>query len=275
VWRVLKEKPIFEGHQLLIPSALFERRSLRSTVDSLDGILGRVVDELKRLAATDETLSVDQAAKCLAFHEDLRDRPFWKSLTRADHEFIERLSVIFRSARYGGYGVCCLGMSAGVEKRTVGSVLRLREEEEHMIRNLIASPKLRLSDERFGGVKLVPLPNSIDSTTHGAHAFEQNFLISLRQSHRQEHACLVQDGYVEFVTLKTIASTNAFVWSERAKLQRLLIGEFIHVDHTFRLGFTVNELVRNGLGAKVRRDSMFLMKVQYARKLRQSHRPPL
>ena len=195
-------------------------------------------------------------------------------MTRADHEFIGRLSVIFRGARYGGYGACCVGKSTGAESRTVGSVLRLREEEERLIRNLIASPKVRMSDERFGGLKLVPLPNSIDSTIFGAHAFEQNFLTSLRQSHRLELACLVQDGYVEFVTLKTIASSNVFVWSERAKLQRLLIGEFVRADHTFRLGFTVREQISNGLGAKGRRDTLFLLKLQYLRKLRQSLRPP-
>jgi hypothetical protein len=125
---------------------------------------------------------------------------------------------------------------ASVENWTVVCVLRLCDEMEHRIRNLIAAPKVRMSEERRGGFSLVPVPNSIDSTICGAHAFEQNFRASRSRRQRQSHAGLVQDGYVEFVTLEKITSTNVFVRNDRAKLQRMLIEEFSLVDHTFVFG---------------------------------------
>ena len=59
----------FEGHQMLIPSGLYD----------LDGILGRTVAEVKRAVATDVTLEVVRAAKRLAVFEDFRGGPFVKS----------------------------------------------------------------------------------------------------------------------------------------------------------------------------------------------------
>ena len=69
--------------ECLMKNLFFEGHQKPSNKSPLDGLLGRVVAELKRSAATDETLSVVRAAKCLAFHEDLRDRAFLEEVDKS------------------------------------------------------------------------------------------------------------------------------------------------------------------------------------------------
>jgi hypothetical protein len=237
----------FEGHQLLIPCGFYE----------LDGILGRTVAQVRRAVAADVTLAVVRAAKRLAVFEDVCGGPFVKFLTRADHEFLGRLSVIFRGARRGGF--------------EGARVVRLREEEGHRIRNLIAAPNVRMSEERLGGLSLVPVPNSIDSSMYGMHAIEYD-LGGLGGQHafdrRQARTFLFQDAYVEFITLSTITSSNSFVQRERRKLRRMLIDEFSRADHPLNVNFTDEASHRHYTIRELER------RVRALRALRESLRPP-
>ena len=161
----------FEGHQMLIPSGLYD----------LDGILGRTVAEVKRAVTADVTLEVVRAAKRLAVFEDFCGGPFVKYLTRADLAFIGRLSVIFRGARRGG------------SERA--RALRFREDEGHRIRNLIAAPNVRMSEEGLGGLSLVPVPNTTDSTMY-AEVYNLGGLgCQYELDRRQASTLFFQDAY--------------------------------------------------------------------------------
>jgi hypothetical protein len=251
----------FEGHQLLIPSGFYD----------LDGILGRTVAEVRGAVAADARLTVVRAAQRLAVFDDFCGGPTVKYFTRSDFEFIGSLSVIFRAARCGGFeGMTTVGNDlacASLQGRTAARTRRLREEEGCKIRNLIASPNVRMDDLELGGLSLVPVPNSIVSgASYGVHAFEQE--LGGFSDRRQEHAYLVQDAYVEFVTLATIPSTNTFVRVERAKLRRILINEFSRAEHPRNLRVTDEGPRREYSFREVTR------RVQALRVHRESLRPP-
>ena len=169
--------------------------------------------------------------------------------------FIGRLSVIFRGARRGG------------SERA--RALRFREDEGHRIRNLIAAPNVRMSEEGLGGLSLVPVPNTTDSTMY-AELYNLGGLAGQHELYRRQASTLFfQDAYVEFITLATIPSSNSFVHRERAKLRRMLIDEFSRPDHPRNLNstdrgshiqYTIHEVER---------------RVRALRILRESLRPPL